>query len=296
MIVIQFAIWWYPNLRKYVKFWTRVFANILRSLGQEPVAICDQAIQNCGKVGQFLYICRKILQFFQAKLSIVRKSENLFRGWGTLILRKGAKASPNSGQNLRAKAPLRSGDGQVFSVDFARNNLWVVSGTESGTLCVWNVETTRASHQRLNGHSGVENCVAFSLDSCRLASASEDKTVSIWNPQTGEQLMILSGHTAGVNGAAISADGILVGSSSNDETIRLWDLTTGQTVNDGLQCAAKDKVDFSPDGIMVTGSISEQVVICQRDTGKLIAVLECVADVHSVRFSPDGRSLVAAHD
>jgi len=61
-----------------------------------------------------------------------------------------------------ALSPLRSGDGEVLTVDFARNNCWVATGTASGTVCVWNVGLTRANPRRFNGHSGSVNSVAFS--------------------------------------------------------------------------------------------------------------------------------------
>ena len=47
--------------------------------------------------------------------------------------------------------------------------------------------------QMLEGHSDSVCSVAFSHDSTRLASASSDETVKIWDPSNGECLQTLKG-------------------------------------------------------------------------------------------------------
>src|SRR4051794_28248461 len=48
--------------------------------------------------------------------------------------------------------------------------------------------------QTLEGHRGVVWSACFSHDSARLASASDDKTVKIWDANSGECLQTLEGH------------------------------------------------------------------------------------------------------
>jgi WD40 repeat protein len=49
--------------------------------------------------------------------------------------------------------------------------------------------------QTLEGHSSRVDSVAFSPDSARLASASYDSTVKIWNASSGKCLQTLEGHS-----------------------------------------------------------------------------------------------------
>jgi WD40 repeat protein len=58
-------------------------------------------------------------------------------------------------------------------------------------------------------------------------SASEDKTLRVWNLMTGEIERTLQGHTGPVNAMAVTPNGRHVVSSSYDSTLRVWDLKDG---------------------------------------------------------------------
>jgi WD40 repeat protein len=81
--------------------------------------------------------------------------------------------------------------------------------------------------QKLEGHRRQVYAVAFSHDSQLLASASSDRTVRLWNPETEEQLQKLEGHSEKVRAVAFSHDGQLLASASDDRTVRLWNPATG---------------------------------------------------------------------
>jgi WD40 repeat protein len=80
----------------------------------------------------------------------------------------------------------------------------------------------------LQGHSDRVNCVAVSADGRLACSGSDDRTVRVWDLETGELLRTLEGHAWKVNAVAMSADGRLVCSASEDRTVKLWDLETGE--------------------------------------------------------------------
>jgi WD40 repeat protein len=56
----------------------------------------------------------------------------------------------------------------------------------------------------------------WSPDGTRLASAANDKTVRVWDPETGTELHQLSGHTNSVVSVAWSPDGTRLASASED--------------------------------------------------------------------------------
>jgi WD40 repeat protein len=62
-----------------------------------------------------------------------------------------------------------------------------------------------------------------------VASASEDKTVNVWDPNTGQSIQIYNGHNDSVTCIdQIESDKIVSG--SDDKTIRIWRISTGETL------------------------------------------------------------------
>ena len=78
--------------------------------------------------------------------------------------------------------------------------------------------------QLLEGHSSWVNAIAFSQDGQLLASASDDGTVRLWDPATGEHKQTLQGHSGPVSAVAFSQDGQLLASASDDGMVRLLSL------------------------------------------------------------------------
>ena len=81
----------------------------------------------------------------------------------------------------------------------------------------------------LVGHSRGINDVAWSPDAPMVATASDDKSLRLWDATTGDALVEFRGHDNFVFCTQIYQN--LLASGSFDETVKLWDVRSGECVS-----------------------------------------------------------------
>ena len=78
------------------------------------------------------------------------------------------------------------------------------------------------------GHALAVRAVTFSPDGKFLASGSEDKTIKIWEFNSGRELKTLIGHQSYVYQVLFTSSGKQLISSSRDNHIYIWDISSGE--------------------------------------------------------------------
>jgi WD40 repeat protein len=115
--------------------------------------------------------------------------------------------------------------------------------------------------QTLEGHSREVTSVAFSHDSSKLASASSDKMVKVWDASSGACLQTLEGHSREVTSVAFSHDSSKLASASDDNTVKVWNASSGaclQTLEG--HSSAVWSVAFSHDSSKLASASSDKTV------------------------------------
>ena len=127
-----------------------------------------------------------------------------------------------------------------------------------------------------------------------VASASEDKTVKLWDARSGQERQTPKGHSSQVNAVAFSPDGTVVASASEDKTVKLWDARSGQerqTLRGHLDWV--NDVAFSPDGTVVaSASEDETVKLWDTRSGQERQTLQVRGGIQVMRFTSDGNYLL----
>ncbi|EOA82641.1 uncharacterized protein SETTUDRAFT_22619 [Exserohilum turcica Et28A] len=151
--------------------------------------------------------------------------------------------------------------------------------------------------QTLEGHSSGITSVTFSHDSTRLASASEDSTVKIWDASSGMCVHTLQGHDDAVVSVAFSHDSTRLASASEDRTVKIWNVSSGMCVHtlEGYSDSVRS-VAFSHDSTRLASASGDSTVkIWDASSGTCRHILEGHSGwVTSVAFSHDSTRLASA--
>src|SRR6201999_3756711 len=111
-----------------------------------------------------------------------------------------------------------------------------------------------------SNHADFVSSLAFSSDGISLASGSDDKTVKLWDVQTGGVIKTFHGHILKVLSVSISSDCTVVASGSTDKTIHLWNIQTEECYHIIEQQEWVNYVKFSPTDPWYLISVSDNKV------------------------------------
>ena len=148
----------------------------------------------------------------------------------------------------------------------------------------------------MEGHTSSVTAVALTADG-HAVSASDDKTLKVWDLESGKLLRTLEVDVHDVNAVALTADGRAV-SASGDHTLKVWDLESGHLVrtlegHTESVCA----VALTANGRAASASHDKTVKVWDIESGYVLHTLEGHTEsVCAVALTADGRIVSASSD
>jgi len=130
----------------------------------------------------------------------------------------------------------------------------------------------------------------FRTQRINMIPLASDKTVRIWDAETGDLCKTLNGHTLGVSDVTWSPDSAYLASASDDKNIILWDSTTGEPLK---TFRGHTNYVFSlkfnrQSSLLVSGSYDESVRLWDIKSGACILTIPAHSDpVTTVDFRQD---------
>ncbi|KZV95444.1 WD40 repeat-like protein [Exidia glandulosa HHB12029] len=144
------------------------------------------------------------------------------------------------------------------------------------------------------GHDGSVACAAF-ISNGRVISSSRDRTVRIWDPETGEDNVVPVSHDSTVT--CLAVHGWRVASCSLDGTLCVWNMETGKVEVDHMQAHAGlgvQSIIFSHDGNYIATAGNDDCAAVWSLDGALERRLQGHGDtVLCVAFSQSGGLVVS---
>ena len=140
----------------------------------------------------------------------------------------------------------------VEAVAFHPNNCWLACGGidylatsgSDGAVTIWNVD----DRQKVATFVGGALSLAFDPAGKRLAVASPDSTVFVWDLAAEEIVHEFPGPGVGVAVVVFSPDGRFLAAGCDDHTLRLWDAASGENLSVHELDTPIRALRFSPDG------------------------------------------------
>lgn len=175
---------------------------------------------------------------------------------------------------------------------------WLAFGSsKTGQLLVW--EHASESHiLKQSSHLDTLTTLAYSPDSTRIITGSDDGLIKIWDVRSGFHITTFTEHSSAVTSSCYSKRGNILFTSSLDGSIRAWDMLryrNFRTFTAPTRLSFTDlAVDPSGEVVCASSHDSFDIHLWNVQTGQLLDRLSGhEGPISTLAFTPDGANLAS---
>ena len=205
---------------------------------------------------------------------------------------------------LLANPPVLSGDRrwQLFTKNMGLSADSVCWSPDGSWLAIANGPTVRLYHfdsdspefeRVLIGHTDTVKSVQFSAQGDRIATASRDGTVRLWDSE-GRLQRIYDGHEDPVNDVSWHPNGQLLATACLDGSVRIWTVEGRTLAVMHDHEAPVNAVSWNPNGQILASGCENKVIRYWSPDGEPGPVIEAhIGPVRSLKWNSEGTQLLS---
>jgi WD40 repeat protein len=194
---------------------------------------------------------------------------------------------------------LESVEGAVHQITYSKDGkrLAVAGGlpTVVGRVLLYDGADPKQPVAKLEGHTDVVQGFSWSPDGTRIATASPDRKVQIWDATAAKSLVTIKDHTDAVYSVSFSTNGRQIASTGKDKSIKLFDSETGR-LQANLTGHNQEvyAVAYTPDGrALISTGQEPSLRWWQTALGTNFRTTGGHgAEVYEIQFSKDGKRII----
>jgi len=156
----------------------------------------------------------------------------------------------------------------VLAADLSPDQARVALGGPDRLIKIYATRDGDLEH-KIKKHTDWITALAFSPNGEFLVSGDRNGSVSLWDPDNGQELFTTAGHKGAITAAAWRGDSKVVATSSEDGSVKLWETSEGKQAKTWVAHAAGALgVAYAQDGQLVTAGREGTLIVWNADGTK----------------------------